>query len=81
MVELPSTLTLHCIMGFREENKQGDLLCEIYEGDVIVALLDEEVEEYISTDTQGRQFVPAAVNSDGDIVLDESFELVNEGKE
>ncbi|WP_433748267.1 hypothetical protein [Paenibacillus amylolyticus] len=67
-----------CIDGFQEFN-QGQLTCEVNDGEELVAELHEESEEYFSTDSKGREVYVGCLDMNGTLELDDCFELVEEG--
>lgn len=55
---------------------QGKVSCEAKEGEEFVATLHEEAREYFAKDSKGREMFVGDLDENGELVLEESFELV-----
>ncbi|WP_342497398.1 hypothetical protein NYE62_09110 [Bacillus sp. FSL K6-2861] len=58
-------------------SKWGDIINETYAGDIIDAVLDEDVEEYFGKDRKGREVFVGSLNAYGKLVLEPGFKLVD----
>ena len=68
-----------CQNPFRVFNQDGELVGEVTNGEELVATLDDESEEYFAKDKGGKEIFVGFLNVAGNMVLDECFELVEEG--
>jgi hypothetical protein len=66
-----------CIETFQRTSGE-ERLCEVSEGEELVAVLHEESEEYFAKDSKGRKVYVGCLNANGELVL-KYFELVGEG--
>ncbi|MCY7910996.1 hypothetical protein MOB65_19225 [Bacillus inaquosorum] len=58
-------------------NMAGDIINETYAGDIIEAVLDEDVEEYFGKDRKGREIFVGSLDMYGKLVLEPGFKLVS----
>ncbi|MNB92480.1 hypothetical protein D3C75_395840 [compost metagenome] len=74
-------IKVRCIESFQEFNHDGtQLLCEVNDGEELIAELHEESEEYYAMDSEGREVCVGYLNPLGTLKLfEDSFELVGEG--
>lgn len=56
-------------------NMAGDIINETYAGDIIDAVLDEDVEEYFGKDRKGREVFVGSLDMYGKLVLEPGFKL------
>ena len=59
-------------------NMAGDIINETYAGDIIEAILDEDVEEYFGKDRKGRRVFVGSLDMYGKLVLEPAFKLVGD---
>ena len=64
------------VEGFCEYNHNGTvLICDVNEGDVITATLNEATDEYFGEDMHGRKVYVGELDFEGNLHLSEGFEL------
>ncbi|MEK4427656.1 hypothetical protein MHB54_00200 [Paenibacillus sp. FSL M7-0802] len=68
-------INVRCTESFQEFNR-GNLICEVYEGEVLLADLYIESEEYFATDSKGREVYVGKINFNRKIELEDCFELI-----
>ncbi|PYE51446.1 hypothetical protein HUB98_05505 [Paenibacillus barcinonensis] len=71
-------IMVRCIESFQEFNR-GNITCEVQEDEELQAELYEEAEEYFATDSKGRDVYVGKINFNGEIELEECFELIEGG--
>lgn len=59
-------------------NMAGEIINETYAGDIIEAVLDEDVEEYFGKDRKGRKVFVGSLDMYGKLVLEPGFKLVDD---
>lgn len=60
------------------EYYQGNISCEVKEGEEFIAVLNEESGEYFTADSKGREVFVAELSAEGNLELDECFELIED---
>lgn len=71
-------IKVRCIDAFQAFNGTN-LLYEVKEGEEMTAHLHDESEEYFAMDSNGEEAYVGCLDMDGKLVLDDCFELVEEG--
>ncbi|MEL7734247.1 hypothetical protein AABB40_16255 [Bacillus velezensis] len=56
-------------------NMAGDIINETYAGDIIDAVLNDDVEEYFGKDRKGRRMFVGSLDMYGKLVLEPGFKL------
>ncbi|KTF59775.1 MULTISPECIES: hypothetical protein [Bacillus amyloliquefaciens group] len=57
-------------------NKWGDIINEVYAGDVIDAFLDKDEEKYFGKDRKCREVFVGYISTYGKLVMEPGFKLV-----
>lgn len=71
-------IMVRCTESFQEFNR-GNITCEVHEDEEFLAELYEEAEEYFATDSKGRDVYIGKINFNGEIELEDCFELIGGG--
>lgn len=77
---MKTVITVRAVEGFAEYNHDNtEVTGEATAGEEFVAALHSESQEYFAEDNQSREIYVGEIDSDGNLQLDECFELVQEG--
>ncbi|MBN6186333.1 hypothetical protein JQN58_04950 [Aneurinibacillus sp. BA2021] len=74
---MKTEITVRVKEGFKVYNHDyTKLLAEIHDGDSHAAEFYKETEEYFAKDREGRTFKVGELNADGNLIIEDEFELV-----
>ncbi|KAA8747129.1 hypothetical protein [Paenibacillus sp. UASWS1643] len=68
-----------CVQPFRVFNQSNELIGEVNYSEELVANLYEGSEEYFAADVNGRKVYVGCLDMNGELELEDCFELVEEG--
>lgn len=73
-----NSIKVKCTEGFEafQNNKEKTLLAVVKENQEYEATLYKLTEEYFAKDSEGREFLVGEIDMDGNLVLEQDFELV-----
>lgn len=71
-------IRVKCVEGFRLYDNKGERIIANVDAGQYIAKLFKETEEYFAKDSEGREFLVGQININGNLELEEGFELLKD---